>query len=327
MFAWLAILLVLKFHFKLKRVGCAAGGEVVDIKRLKKVDGLHKFERQTRILRNWRVQSACLGACLAIVPLSVLMLESGLDPFLESLEGIQSINDEVDSRAYRAIQIISQLQESNAALDQLKRNSTFLIKTLEMKEFCPNFDPTAILNYDYNLTEGNNTDGAFDASEAMVDLNAVLGIDPAAVRGTILSGIEQANAFKSYNTKSAAETLYQVTEFTSAVDSGIDYVHSHDWIIRLGVVILDVVVGFLVVAVVLTKQSIDFPAYQSMTAWVLLPIFCSALAVAVVVTLVFVSMATANAGEFFCLEFVSVAPLSSNKDLVCSFLHRFLRRR
>ena len=302
--AWVAVLLAFKFYFKRERVGCAAGGEVVDIKQLKKVERLNKFERKDRILRNWRVQTACILACLAIVPLSVLMIESGLDPFLDSLKGIQEINDEVDSRAYRAIQIISQLQESNAALDQLKINASFVMKALEMKEFGPNFDPTSILNY--NLTVGNNTD--YDSSIPSVDLNALLGFDPAAVRGTILSGMETANSFKSYIPQHAADTIYQVTDFTEAVKNGMDSLYSRDWIIRLWVVILDVTVGFLVIAVLLTKQSVDFPAYQSMTQWVLLPVFCAALVATVVGTCVFVSMAIVNAGTWLYFACAALLP-------------------
>ena len=282
---------MLKFYYKLERVGCAAGGEVVDIKHMKKVQGLHKFERKYRILRNWRVQSACLLACIAILPLSVLMIQFGLEPFIQSLEDVQQINDEVDSRAYRAIQIIVQLQESHAALDQLKRNSSFVTTTLEMNEICPNFNPNLILQDD-DKPSPNST----ESSTLTVDLNALLGFDPVVVHETITSGFAQADALMSYVTQSAADTMHQVTESTKVVDQGIDNLYHHDWIIRLGVVITDVVLMFLALAIFISKHSVDYPAYQQLTTWVLVPIFCASLAATMVGTCVFVSMAIANAG-------------------------------
>lgn len=270
----------------------------MDIKHLKKVQRLPKSERKYRIMRNWRVQSACLLACLAIPPMSVLMIQFGLEPFIGSLEDIQQINDQVDSRAFRAIQITAMLQESHAILDELKRNSSFVTTALEMNELCPNFDPSLILHKEDEADKAsqNSTESTTTTSTTTVDLSALLGFDPVAVHDAIALSFAQADNFVSYSTQSAAETLYQVTDFTKGVDQGIDNLYHNDWIIRLGVVILDVVVLFLAFAIFLTKHSIDYPAYQQLAAWVLVPIFCGALAASIVGTCVFVSMAIANAG-------------------------------
>ena len=291
---WVSVLLALKFYWKKDLVGCAAGGQVLDIKHLKKVQGLHKFERKYRILRNWRVQTACLFACLAILPLSVLMLQFGLEPFLASLEDMQQINDEVDSRAYRAIQIFTQLHESQGALDHLKKNSTFVKTSLEMDMICPDFNPNVILQGNDNPSLNSTESGS--ATATTLDFNALLGFDPLEVSETITAGFAQVEDFFSYGTQSAADTLLQVTEFTKAVDEGIDSIYRNDWIVRMGVVVLDVVIVFLVMAIFLSKHSIDYPAYQQLATWVLVPLFLCALAASVVGTCVFVTMAIVNAG-------------------------------
>lgn len=291
-------MLVLKFHFGYETVGWAAGGNVVDIKQQKKQQGLSKWERQERIIRNWRVQTACLLALISILPLSLLMLHFGLNPFIESLSYTQMINDEVDSRAFRAIQIVAQLQESHKQLNLLKTNSTF-VSTMAMQELCPNFDPSRIIdNGVKDIDNSTNSSSSSFLNATTHDLNKVLGIDPTLIRSKVLTAFDHVNVFMKFDLESAAATMSQVTDITAMIDRGVDNVQTHDWIIKLGIVILDVVVIFLGIGVFFTKHSIDFPAYQRTTAWILLPIFGAALASAVVGTCAFVSFAIINAGEF-----------------------------
>jgi len=282
----------LKFYCKLERVGCAAGGEVVDIKYLKKVEGLPKYKRKARILRNWRVQTVCLVACLSILPLSILMLQLGLEPFIDSMTDIQDINDIVESRSFRAIQIITQLQDSHKQLLAFRRNSSSSIQTtLKMENICPDFDPSLVI-----LPNSNASITIMTTTTTDIDLKGLLGFDPDTVRKHVEAAYDQVTAYMKYDTKATKDTIYQVTDFTQAVDMGIDSFYSHDWIIRMGVVILDVVVLFLAFGIFLTKHSIDYPAYQRLTTWVLVPLFCGAMAACVVGTCVFLSMGIANAG-------------------------------
>jgi hypothetical protein len=280
---WTIALLALKFYYGKGRVGCAAGGEVVEVKQLKKVENLNKKERKQRILRNWRVQTACLLACISLLPVSMLMLRLGLDPFIASLEDMQEINDQVDSHAYRGIAIVSQLMEAHDNLQELQK-SGLLEDTLTVRQICP------------NLATATGSNSTFNAT-------LLFGFSPTVVQESVISGLEYFDSIiLSYDLDSGANTLYQVTNATDSVDTGIDKLYSHDWVVKFLIVNMDVVVIFMIVGILITKDNTDFPAYQRFSSWLLLPAFCLLLVGTVAGTCIFVSMAMVNAGT--CDRFV-----------------------
>lgn len=281
---WTIVLLVLKFYYGLERVGCAAGGEVVEVRELKKVYNLDKFERKERILRNWRVQTACLVACVVLLPFTILMLRLGLNPFISSLVDIQDINDQVDSHAYRGIQIAAQLQDASSHLQEI-RYSGLLQSTLTLDQICPN----RITNIDGNTTAG------FSQNDTLTDL---LGFDPNVVQQEVVSSIDEIDSVVAkYDLPSGINILYQVTNATSEIEGAIDSLKDKDWIVKLFVVIMDVVVLYLLAGILIVKDNTDYPAYQFFTSWLLLPIFCAMLGATIAGTCVFASIAIFNAGK------------------------------
>jgi hypothetical protein len=280
--AWTISLLVLKFYYGAGRVGCAAGGEIIDVRQLKKVQHLPKKDRKQRILRNWRAQTACLLACLGLLPVSMVMLQLGLTPFIASLYDIREINDEVDSRAYRGIEIIAQLQETLGNLQTIQSSGIFN-DHLSLQKICPNHARAA-------RSGGNSTNS---------DLNALLHALTATSNKNVTAGIKSAESLlQSYDLESVAGTLYQVTNATDSVDDGINSLYSNYWILKLLIVIMDLVVIFIIVGILFTKDNTDFPAYQRFAALFLLPIFCLALVATVTGTCISVSMAMVNAGTW-----------------------------
>ena len=124
---WSVTLLVLKYYYRIERVGCASGGDVVDVKEMKKVYNLDKFERKQRIRRNWRVQNTCLVNCIALLPCTILMIKFGLDPFIDSLYDVQQMNDRIDSHAYRGIQTMTQLHDAFNNIQRIQESDVQLL--------------------------------------------------------------------------------------------------------------------------------------------------------------------------------------------------------
>jgi hypothetical protein len=283
---WAIVLLVLKFYYGLGRVGCAAGGEVIEVRELKKTYNLDKFERKERILRNWRVQTTCLVACVLLLPFTILMLRLGLNPFISSLDDVQEINDQVDSHAYRGIQIASQLQDASSHLLEI-RQSGLLQSTLTLDQICPNRNT----NIDGNMTM------SFSNNDTLTDL---LGFDPNIVQKEVVSSIDEIeDIIAKYDLPSGINILYQVTNATSEIESVIDGLKNKDWIVKLFVVIMDVVVLYLLAGILIVKDNTDYPAYQFFTSWLLLPIFCAMIAATIAGTCIFASIAIFNAGKSF----------------------------
>lgn len=271
------VLLVLKIFYGQGRVGCAAGGDVVEVRQLKKVENLTKKERKQRILRNWRVQTTCLLACISMLPISVVMLQLGLNPFIASLDDIREINDEVDSRAFRGIEIITQLQDTIGNLQSLP-TSGLLKHTFTQEKLCPNQDIA-------------------DALNSTIDLKTLLNLVTTTWKDNVTAGVSLADSIiQRYDLESVAGTLHKVTNTTASVAEGINSMYSNNWILKLLVVIMDLVVIFLIIGILFTKDNTDFPAYQRFTSLLLLPLFCLTLIATVAGTCFFVSMAMANAG-------------------------------
>ena len=90
LFVWGAILVALKCMGP-SRVGCAAGGDVLDIAVLRKQ--YQRPERKAIEKRSWRVQSAFLVAALLVPVMSLLFLNKGLAVVNQSFDKVLEIND------------------------------------------------------------------------------------------------------------------------------------------------------------------------------------------------------------------------------------------
>jgi hypothetical protein len=317
---WITVLLVLKFYYGPQRVGCAAGGNVIDIKEMKKVYNLDKFERKHRILRNWRIQTTCLLTCLVMLPCTILMLKLGLDPFINSLHDIQQLNDHIDSHAYRGIQTVTQLQTALYDLQQQTHQLNLVESNFDIYTTCSNRSNRIISvlddlpiprigklnNMSSNvLTQNNNTSNEFD----------FLQFDWKSYQNQVFTSLTNLATFDLNTTNNI---LYHVTNGTAGMETSIDSLNSHDWIVRLFIVIIDVVVVYLIIGILLAKDNVDCPAYQSFTTYILLPIFFLSLIATITATCMFTTIAIVNAGMYIFppMRYCFLGGLQSNVILV-----------
>ena len=294
LFIWSVVLLVFKYYYRIERVGCASGGDVVDVKEMKRVYNLDKFERKQRIRRNWRVQNTCLIACILILPSTILMINFGLDPFIDSLYDVQQMNDRIDSHAYRGIQTVTQLNDAYNHIQQIQEPDVQLFDNnftnLYVNAACVS-NVTIFSSLVGNLT--NLPKAKLPRMNMTMRLKDVFDWNSyqEEVKNTIAN-------FSTYDFTGTNSVLYRLTNGTAAVDAGIDTLNGHDWLIRLLVVILDVVVIFMIVGILFVKDNIDYPAYQSFTSYILLPLFCASLLATLIATYMFTTVAVLNAGTY-----------------------------
>ena len=294
LFIWSVVLLVFKYYYRIERVGCASGGDIVDVKEMKRVYNLDKFERKQRIRRNWRVQNTCLITCILILPSTILMINFGLDPFIDSLYDVQQMNDRIDSHAYRGIQTVTQLNDAYNHIQQIQEPDVQLFDNnftnLYVNAACVS-NVTIFSSLVGNLT--NLPKAKLPRMNMTMRLKDVFdwNLYQEEVKNTIAN-------FSTYDFTGTNSVLYRLTNGTAAVDAGIDTLNGHDWLIRFLVVILDVVVIFMIVGILFVKDNIDYPAYQSFTSYILLPLFCASLLATIIATYMFTTVAVLNAGTY-----------------------------
>ena len=294
LFIWSVVLLVFKYYYRIERVGCASGGDIVDVKEMKRVYNLDKFERKQRIRRNWRVQNTCLITCILILPSTILMINFGLDPFIDSLYDVQQMNDRIDSHAYRGIQTVTQLNDAYNHIQQIQEPNVQLFDN----NFTNLYVNAACVS---NVTIFSSLVGNFTnlPKAKLPRMNMTMRLKDVFDWNSYQEEVKNTIAnFSTYDFTGTNSVLYRLTNGTAAVDAGIDTLNGHDWLIRFLVVILDVVVIFMIVGILFVKDNIDYPAYQSFTSYILLPLFCASLLATIIATYMFTTVAVLNAGTY-----------------------------
>jgi hypothetical protein len=263
---WGLILIVLTLNYGVNRVGCAAGGELVDVGALRQAK-VSRAERKRRIVRAWRLQSMFLLASLLLPTFSFLLVNRGLTPFVASLDGLVDVNDQVDSKAFRGIELADSM---TTLYRDLKA-----IPIVDIQSFCPNGN--AIDTNADDLLDGL---GMYELSE------------------TIQSGLATVDSFLMNYLTDIRPGLVQVTDATRMLDRGIESVYDSDWFLKLFLVALNVVNGFFIFGVFLSKISVVYTAFQAMLQYLLLPLFCLLLLGSIAATCAAISMSLANAGTY-----------------------------
>jgi hypothetical protein len=264
-FVWLVILFLLKFHYGVDRVGWAAGGDVVDVEYMRK-QGISRKHRTQRIRRNWRVQTTFLIASMCIPILSFLLVNHGLEPFIESLTDIDDMANNADTQAYLGIHIGQRITAIyNNLHDLVSHNVT---------SSCPDL-PSILLE--------NETRFTFAHEGLSNSLTALLPV----VNETIPTTIE---------------ALEAVTTATRKAKDIADFLLGHDWLLIMLLSALNILNAFFLFGVFLTKNDVDYPGFQAFTGYLLLPAFLLALLASVSTSCLFAAAATSNAGE--CIKLI-----------------------
>lgn len=126
---WAIVIFVLKFSYGPDRVGCAAGGNPIDVSSLRK-NKLSRRQRKTIIKRNQRTQLIFLACSLCLTTLSFVLMNHGFKPFIESLEGINEAVDSMEEKTTNTTKLTT-------TVFQLRDNLLSLRDTLYTSQVCP----------------------------------------------------------------------------------------------------------------------------------------------------------------------------------------------
>jgi hypothetical protein len=259
---WGLVLIVLKLNYGVDRVGCAAGGQIVETRvRISRAERkLRRAERKRRKLRGWRTQLVFLLASFLLPIFSLVLVTKGLDPFMASLESLVDVNYEVYYKAFQGIQIA----DSMTALYQELKD----IPIVDVQSFCPNESANSLL--------------------------ASLGI--ITMSETFQSELGTVDSFVTDYLKDIRPGLMQVTDGTLLVNTGIDSVYDSNWILELFLGALNVVIGFFLFSFFLSKTSDAYSTFQAMLLHIMIPLFCLLLFGSIAGTCAAATVALANAG-------------------------------
>jgi hypothetical protein len=191
-----------------------------------------------------------------------------LRTFIESLHDVTQFNDDVDSLAYRGIEIIH-------SLDGIARNLQADDFLNDMRSdfgtSCPDSDST-------NMTIQS------------------LGFET--LREVIVDGADRIESLLQNSLYRLSDALSRIVSETQAVDDTITSVYEFGWIFKLFLVLVNVINLFLWIGVVLSKVGVEFHGYQVILSWAILPAFGLCILATVSAAGTFLAIALFNAD--FC---------------------------
>ncbi|CAB9498385.1 expressed unknown protein [Seminavis robusta] len=245
-YVWGFVLIVLKFATPRKWVGCAGGGKTLDVAKMRKAK-IPRHIRRKQILRAWRIQLAFLSLSMLIPIMTLLMTRNGLAPFINSLDEISSINDEVEAVAFHGISIAEELQAARRNLANVttqQQQQGYM--DLDWESSCPNF---------HN-------------SSTMLALAPI-----STIQKYIDSGLEEVKAFIDYYAMDAHIALTRVVRMSDRVKLSIEWIYDSDWLLKFFLLTINVVNGFFLFGVFLSKQDVvNYKMQRFLSLWII-PIF------------------------------------------------------
>ncbi|KAG7338842.1 hypothetical protein IV203_012788 [Nitzschia inconspicua] len=293
---WVVLLFTFKYVYGLRRVGCAAGGEVLDMYVLSKPPySLSRKQRQKRVYRSWRLQSAFLLASVLIPVVSIVMMSIGLSTMITSIDELQNWVQDVDALAFRgwtAVRGMKTLQDKliqngksdnpliQGMLDYENNNNTaataedpldtFLQKHRQQPN--PEDDPLlTILSSQQQQPQQQQGNKITQTATSVSGFFFETWCPGAAQYANQLDFFVDAVATVDLNTKSILQEFqpiqtsaalsqtsnyFQViTETTLHIDSALSWFLNNDWLLKLLVLVLNVVNLFLLLNVQLLSKN------------------------------------------------------------------------
>ena len=244
------------------RVGCAAGGEIVDVKALRE-NGVRRWDRRTRIIRSWRVQYM-FGICsLGLITFSFVFANQGLTPFFASLEDIATVTSLAQTRVQHGMHLAHLL---SSQVELIRPFLDFNITTL-----CPKYEQT-ILESDFSLS--------VTADE-------------------IVSATKEMDYFFENDMDSFLNGMGQVADTCKSVDKAVVKIKENEWVFPVFLIAVNVINIFLILGVVLTQNKIKWDFYQSLLGGIFIPAFAATMVITVVVLCIVAVGGIINAGKFY----------------------------
>lgn len=280
-FVWLLVLLYLKCSCRHRgRTSCAAGGEVIHIKQLREVHHLNRSQRKNLIRRQWRVQGLALLLCAMVIPANLVGIQLGLHPFLDGLQDIRDVNDQIESKVYQGLDIGHRLEGYYQNLTQLQ--------VLDISELCPNQ-----LSHRQLMTPTLETNSTIELRNNGTEL---LG-DLLEWAELVSQGLDQIDT-RFEDIHIPTDALHLVTNATNILDHAIDLMVEYDWYLKFGLLVLDVIVLFWCLGILVAQNNIVWIGMHRVAAYFLMPVMFLLLPALVVAACGFAAMLVVNAGTF-----------------------------
>lgn len=276
---WGAVLATLKFMGS-EKVGCAAGGNITDISKLRKEK---RSQLRSIVRRSWRVQTVFFFAGLILAAASGLYLRYGVFQLTDSLHEVQEINHEIEAVVYRAIDITDAL-----ARERTKLNNSTMLEYLNIDQYCK--------NPNVSLASALGLPNIFEIRQSLDDMSQ----------------------FLNNHVTRAQSGLQSVGSVSRSLDEIIEGWFANDWLSKLFVLVLNVINAFLFVGLCLSRNNVVYPAFRRVLAYVLVPAFIIVLVVGAIGTCVFGVAALMNAD--FCSGGASPgSPHGTIKDVLMKY--------
>eukprot|EP00934_Nitzschia_sp_Nitz4_P005002 Nitzschia sp. Nitz4//scaffold159_size51929//23805//26847//NITZ4_006878-RA/size51929-augustus-gene-0.80-mRNA-1//-1//CDS//3329537571//4992//frame0 len=253
---WGIFLILFKCVYGIPKIGCAAGGEILDMKDLSR-KGISRKERKRRVIRSWRVQSTFM-VCSVFVPIvSVFMMQSGWGQIQTAWTEVQDMMDDVESLAYRGWHAMDGLYHAQTNLTNNK-----LVQAVVQSDTASIFQSWC--------PDAANSDSLDLLQDAMDSLQ---------------SNTDAVVEFLNLNLPNSADAFIAVTEATTSVDESIQWFFSHDWVWKMYLMVLNVLnVFMLVYCYAMVKNNVIHPPTRMYLAFFIVPLFTVATFLILMVT-------------------------------------------
>ena len=172
---------------------------------------------------------------------------------------------------------------------------------LDLETFCPNFQGNGTYaSINDQLPNSNNTDTDGDGANSVdVDASSILAlVRQVTFEADVRKALAKVNEFMNYEVASTRVGLERTDAVTNQIDSLIEVVLGHDWLVRMFVLVTSVLCLSLLTAVLLARQNIVCYPFKSMLVWLLVPAFAVVTIIAALTSSMFAAAGVFNSD--FC---------------------------
>ena len=256
---WVVVLLVMKIFYGKEKVGFLAGGEPIDIARLRE-QGVRRWERNCRMRRSFSVQNVFLICCFGIPSFSAVLVNRGLDPLLESLTEVSEISKSFQSKAQYGIRIAKTLQAEHTELASYSG--------IDLDLHCPQHNNSP-------LSQELEFQRTFQKMEEVE---------------------EQVGGFLEGGVDKFLQSMHELADASDGIQSGVNELATNEWIVRIFLLLLNSFTFSMAIGAILSKNQVNQSVAHSILVVVQFSFLLSLVAVALS-TCIVLSFSILNAGE------------------------------
>ena len=295
---WAIILVLFKFLYGIPKIGCAAGGEVLDMKLLSK-GGISRKQRKKRIMRSWRLHTAFMVCGVFVTSASLMMMRNGWSKVQVAWEEVQAIVDDVESFGFQGWNVLEGLKVSRDSFSNNQLVRGFLdhkqagSSSSLFSKWCPNANATG--DDQLAFLHGAMLDLEEQTDEILAIFTDDLPLD--------------------------SKAFLRITESTDSVDASLQWFFDHDWIWKMYIMILNVLNIFLLLCVyIFSKNNIIHPPTRFYLTFFVVPLFSVATGLLLMVT-AGSGVATLMNADFCTGGSGQGSPQGTIRDAILSFYH------